>query len=509
MKIVDLSLTSLISRGEIPLHSYNVFWSTVETCMKEEDTYPLAYFGLRADSHTECFCIMALSAVGTVGVLRHRVDHSNPSTLPALSAEFPAFERFERELAEDFDLNFAGHPWPKPIRYSVERRAESEVETYPFFQIDSEEIHEVGVGPIHAGIIEPGHFRFQCHGERILHLEVQLGYQHRGIEQALIRTRNPLRQTILAESISGDSVIGHTAAFASVMESLSSINASEDTDWTRTLGLELERMAMHIGDLSAMCADVGFQFGAAVLGGLRTPIINAEQELCGSRTGRSFIRIGTNPTRLKRTQIRRLTDILSDVEHRLREACRSIFNERSLLHRFENTGFISKQDALRLGTVGMVARSCGITRDARLSHPSFYYRVLPYTPVTTDSGDVLARAKLRRLELEASFAYVKKMLSQDPRVPETNLDNSMDTAYLLEYPCIAPDSLAVSLVEGWRGVICHVAVTGTDGQFERYKIVDPSFHNWHAETVAIRHNEISDFPICNKSFNLSYCGHDL
>jgi Ni,Fe-hydrogenase III large subunit len=194
-------------------------------------------------------------------------------------------------MYENYGINFSNHPLLKPVRYPFNRfNPKSKIENYPFYSIESDELHEVGVGPIHAGVIEPGYFRFLCNGENVIHLEIHLGFQHRGIEQLFKEKQNILQQTILAESIAGDTTVGHTTAYSMAVESLSNHKTSDELSIARTIANELERIAVHIGDMAALCGDVAYQFGQVVCEALRTIIINTTQFWCGNRLGKGLIR---------------------------------------------------------------------------------------------------------------------------------------------------------------------------------------------------------------------------
>src|SRR3989339_173717 len=413
---------------------------------------------------------------------------------------FGCIEKFEREIHENFGIKYNDHPWLKPVRYAHNRSDKNKtIANYPFYSIDSEELHEVGVGPIHAGIIEPGHFRFLCNGEQILHLEIQLGFQHRGIESLFLEKKKINQRATLAENIAGDTVIGHTSAFSYLWESLCGFNTTNDIAFARTLALEIERIAIHTGDLSAVCTDIAYQLGSSVFGRLRTPVINFFQEWCGNRLSKRLVRPGCNLFPFTPTLAIRLTDILNAFEPDFTEMVTELFKLPSALSRFERTGVVSQEDVLSLGTVGPSARMNALNRDIRLSHPFGLWKNIKHDPIIKHHGDVYSRVQIRKEEVIQSIQYIRTLIENIPEC--TTYEN------VLEKP--KPDSFVISLIEGWRGEICHCAITDSLGELKMYKIKDPSFHNWLALALAVRNNEISDFPICNKSFNLSYCGHDL
>lgn len=449
-----------------------------------------AWFGVPEGENLRIVAIVAFDADNTLAAGRSMPFKGG---YPALTVSHPQAHLFERELWEQHGVTPLGHPWLKPVRRS-EGTAPAVGE---FFRVEGREVHEVAVGPVHAGIIEPGHFRFQCAGEEVLHLEIALGYQHRGVEEAL--TGGPHRISLKQmETVAGDTSIAHATAYATVAEALAGEEAPMRAQWLRAVALELERLANHTGDIGALANDVAFLPTSAACGKIRGDFLNLTALLCGNRFGRNLLTPGgclkdLEPDRAAELR-KRLEVALADVER----ATSWFWDSASVRARFENVGTVYDRQAAELGLVGLAARGCGLVRDVRFDHPWGWFR-LAQAPVTVwPGGDVLARARVRGLELQRSGAFLLEQLNSAP-----------DGPIAATMPALTPDTLAVSLVEGWRGEVCHVALTNSAGAFRRYKIVDPSFHNWAGLALALRGQAISDFPICNKSFNLSYCGADL
>ncbi len=465
------------------------------------------------DEKPEILAVLADDAGGRVGLLRTRASGSR--SYPALSTELPQAQAFERELFENHGIRPDGHPWLKPLRRHADLEAGPgnggvSSPAHPFFRVEGSGIHEVAVGPVHAGIIEPGHFRFQCSGETVHHLEIQLGYQHRGAEALLLKS-SPARRLAVAESIAGDTAVGHALAYCAAIEALAGVELPLYAQAVRGIALELERLANHVGDLGALCNDIGYLAGASWFGRLRGEFLNLLMELSGNRFGRGLVNLGGIRFGLSAEQRKGFLARLAKAERDLRDTAQMTFNSPTVGSRFEHTGVVTREVAEALGLVGPVARASGCDRDVRRDHPFGIFR-FAYIPVAlVESGDVMARALVRWLETQRSNTFLREQINELPReflsvdIPGLDLSGGPGGP---PSP-LAPESLAVSMVEGWRGEIVHVAVTSADGQLASYKIVDPSFHNWFGLTIALRGNQISDFPLCNKSFNLSYAGHDL
>ncbi|HLE85186.1 MAG TPA: hydrogenase [Thermoanaerobaculia bacterium] len=447
----------------------------------------VAYFGAAEAGGVRLYLVLAddpgaTLAAGTTAV--------RGGSFPSLAERCPQVHLFEREIAEQHGVRAEGHPWPKPVRFQPP--------VTDFYRVDGAEVHEVGVGPVHAGVIEPGHFRFQCHGEEVFHLEISLGYQHRGIERALVG--GPDRRSVhLLETAAGDTTIGHATAYCEVVEALADRQPADRGSALRAIALELERLASHAGDLGALAGDVGYLPTASYCGRIRGDFLNLTADLCGSRFGRGLVRPGGARFDADEALAGRLRERLERAVADCRSAVELLWDAPSVMERFEGTGTVPRAVAEALGVKGPAARASGLDRDARRDHPSGVFRAHPVPVALADSGDVYARARVRWLEIERSAAFVLERLADLPGGPARSEAGG----------ALGASRLAASLVEGWRGELCHVALTDEAGRFARYKVVDPSFHNWSALAYALRGQQISDFPLCNKSFNLSYSGHDL
>lgn len=445
----------------------------------------VSYFGCpSAAKAIRLVAVLADGMSGTLAVLSAEVQDG----FPALAPECPQADSFEREIVEQWNIRAEGQLAINPLRIPSAAHFPSPV---------GDEAHEVAVGPVHAGIIEPGHFRFLAHGEKVLNLEIVLGYQHRGVERAL--AEGPGKRTIhYMETLCGDTTIGHATAYAQALEGLSLCHIPPRAEALRAIALELERLANHTGDLGALAGDVAYLPTASYCGRLRGDFLNMTAILCGNRFGRNLVRPGGVRFDVSKENVDRLLNLLHAASEDVDQAVNLLWDTPSVLARFEGAGRLPRPLAETLGMVGPAARACGLERDVRFDFPSGFYLYAQIPVCTWHTGDVFSRAYLRWLEIQRSLTFVRERLMTLP-------------AGGVRVPCGSPrpEQVAVSLVEGWRGEICHVAITDERGSFRRYKVVDPSFHNWRGLALAMRGGQISDFPMINKSFNLSYAGHDL
>lgn len=490
----------------VPVWDENSFRQKIlQEC--SQDARLVNLFACPEDSgNIKIFSVLGKDQEGALSVFSTRFPLDKAS-FQSLTPKLAQAHMFEREIAEQFAIIPIGHPWLKPVRYHQNYRDVPDVwpeissksipGVYPFYRVGGEEAHEVAVGPVHAGIIEPGHFRFQCHGEEILNLEIQLGYQHRGIEK-MMEQAPPERAVLLAESIAGDTVMGHTLAYCNIIESLSDCEISPRAEAIRAIALELERLSNHAGDLGGLSADIGFLPPAAYFGRLRGEFLNLLMELSGNRYGRSLCRPGGVLFDLDREMIADFHQRLLIARKDLQEISNLFFTKSSVLSRLEGTGGVSNLAAKELGLTGPTARASGRGLDVRTDYAFGRYRFHHIPVSTVSSGDVYARALIRQIESQRSIEFILDILNQ---IPQGDLR--------VKAAALKPNHMALAMVEGWRGEIVHLAMTDSNSRILRYKIKDPSFNNWSGLSTAVRGGQISDFPLINKSFGLSYAGHDL
>jgi Ni,Fe-hydrogenase III large subunit len=452
------------------------------------------------DDRLRLICVLALDERARLGAVSTIVAQRYPS----VAASCRQAQVFEREIAEQCGAMPDGPSMPKPLRrHAADHaprawRVEDRSQEPPIFApIAGDEVHEVGVGPVHAGIIEPGHFRFQMHGEDVLALEIMLGYQHRGVER-LLETLDRRRAMYVAESIAGDTVIAHASAYCGALEALARSHKSARAQSIRGIALELERLANHIGDLGAISGDVAYQPAAAYFGRLRGECLNLLMTISGNRYGRGLIRPGGVGFDIPPAMVAEIGQRVGRLRDELRPVGDLIFQTPSVQSRLEGVGVVSADACVANGFVGFVARSCQVARDVRHDHPYGAFRFAQVPVATAWAGDVYARALVRWVEVQRSLDFVAEQVTS---LPKGDLRSACER--------LAPGELVVALEEGWRGEVAHVVLTDEAGGIRRHKVTDPSFHNWPAVAMAMHRNQISDFPICNKSFNLSYAGHDL
>ncbi|HWQ92006.1 MAG TPA: hydrogenase, partial [Clostridia bacterium] len=357
-----------------------------------------AWCGIPESDGTTILAVMAFDVENMLAVARSKPVKG---AYPALTTHCAEAHMFERELWEQHRILPEGHPWLKPVRaHHGGAPAVGE-----FFEVEGGEMHEVAVGPVHAGIIEPGHFRFQCEGEQVLHLEIALGYQHRGVEKALVGGPHPVTP-LQIETVAGDSSIAHMTAYALVWEALTGCEAPLNAQWVRAIALELERLANHTGDLGALANDVAFLPTSSACGKLRGDFLNLTALICGNRFGRDLVRPGKGCWPLEPERGKRLLEELKVALEEVDQVAGWLWEASSVISRFEGVGSVTGEDAAAIGLVGPAARACGLVRDVRYDHPAGWHRFAQLPVAVWPGGDVLARARVRWLEIQRSGEFI-------------------------------------------------------------------------------------------------------
>lgn len=428
------------------------------------------------------------------------------SPLRSIARQLPAAAWHERELHDQYGIEIVGHPdlrplifhdnWPDGVYPMVDRVDDVpwSKREYRFLQVDGEGIAEVAVGPVHAGIIEPGHFRFSVVGDTILHLELRHFYTHKGIEK-LFEGRSAADGTTLAESVSGDNCFAHAVCYSQSVESAYEIDVPPRASAIRLIGLELERLVCHISDVGGLCTDVGFGVAAASLTRLKESMLQASVQCCGTRYWRGVAVPGGLRFDFDSAKVAELAQAVERASRDFSEMARLILETPSIQNRFETTGILSREAALDLAAVGPVARASGIDSDVRRDHPYGRYGNCSIEVPVTHYGDVMARARIRIAEAAVSSQLIQETARFLP-------DGSVFTPVIPR-----GDVQGFSAVESPRGELCYwIGAHGS--RLTRCHIKSPSFQNWPAMPIAVAGNIIADFPLINKSFNLSYSGCD-
>ena len=429
---------------------------------------------------------------------------------PGLETWFASAGRMQRAVADLSGLSstdpdtrpWLRHAaWPQSFRPLIDHAAPLAtppvIERYAFVPVEGDGVHEIGVGPVHAGVIEPGHFRFSVVGEKVLRLEERLGYVHKGIERRFTEL-SLFEGQRLAARVSGDSAVAFSWAYAQALEGMAAVKLPARARWLRALALELERLANHLGDLGALGNDAGFAFGLTQFSRLKEKLLRATERAFGQRYLMDLIVPGGTRVDLSSTDslflIETVESILTEVD-----AMRTIYDEHEgLRDRFVGAGIVTPALAARLGLTGLAGRASGQAFDLRCDLPCDPYSELKPRMVMRTEGDVAARVAVRFEEVTESTGLVKEILRRLPA-----------GVHHLELSLPDEGALGVGVIEGWRGPVLVALEAGTGGTIRRCHPHDPSWQNWPLIEHAIIDNIVPDFPLINKSFNLSYSGHDL
>jgi Ni,Fe-hydrogenase III large subunit/Ni,Fe-hydrogenase III component G len=427
----------------------------------------------------------------------------------SLSKSIYSASLFEREIREMFGIKPQGNPdlrrlrlhdevWPNgnyPLRKDFQKMQPGDLSDYEFDRVDGAGVFEVPVGPVHAGIIGPGHFRFSAAGEPIINLETRLGFSHRGVEK-LFEGKSVSQALRLSECVSGDASFGHSLAFAQAAEKISGILIPKQAVYLRGIFLELERMHNHVNDIGGMAVDVGFSFPSAFASVIKEMLLQLNEKLSASRYLKNINTAGGVLVNLDEDKKGLLLDSLKPIKKDFNALAKMLYSSVSFMDRVDTTGVLLRPTAENLGVVGLIARASGIPVDLR-GQFSAIYKEAKFKAAVEESGDVLARLKVRIDEFRESARLIEEFAGKIIEGQEVRVQPELKAGRGLGY------------VEGWRGPVLYWLETDAAGLIERCKIVDPSFLNWQGLSYAVLGNIIPDFPLCNKSFNLSYPGGDL
>jgi Ni,Fe-hydrogenase III large subunit/Ni,Fe-hydrogenase III component G len=439
---------------------------------------------------------------------------ADSARFPSIAARYPVANWFEREVVDYFGLVPEGHPntfrvalhddWPEGFWALRKSFADEQPvprvpgnNPHPFRPVTGEGVFQVPVGPVHAGIIEPGHFRFGVAGEPVLYLQLRLFYVHKGIEKRFEKL--PWRHGLfLAESISGDTAVGHALAYAHAIERLLGIEVPRRARYLRTVLLELERLYNHIADIGAIATDVAFAVPASRAQVLREGLVTIQERLFGTRLLRGTVALGGVKCELTLGRRKELLMHLDRLEGEFDDLVTLLIDSGTFTDRVDDTGVLSTQAARDLGVVGIAGRASGLDLDLRRDQPHDAYAALRFQVPVEQGGDVRARLMVRAREVEQSLSILRQALEA---LPEGRALTPVPEA-------LPASSSALGWAEAWRGECLHWIQTDEKGRVARLKVTDPSFKNWPGLGRAVPGNILPDFPVINKSFNLSYSGND-
>lgn len=442
------------------------------------------------------------------------IELKDGEEFPSITGGIHEASGYERKIKTFFGLTPAGHPGPRqislhenwpagefPLRKDFdwkERPAEAHGE-YEFQKVEGDGIYEIPVGPVHAGIIEPGHFRFSVAGEEIILLEAKLGYKHKGTEK-LFEVLPMDEKLRLSERISGDTSFTHAMAFCQAVENLADVRTSDKANYLRVIFSELERLANHLNDIGFMMLDTGFSFGGSNGARLREMVMRWNERLTGSRFLRGVNAFGGVTKDVSSDDKKGLLDDIKKIREDFTEIIKISEGSSSVTNRLQGTGKTDYQLAADHGAVGVTGRAVGIEHDARLEYPYAAYSKLKFDMALEKEGDVQARFNVRVKEVYYSMDMLEQALKNIPPDGDLVSDKKMK---------LRKNSFSMGIAEGWRGEIVYFVATDSEGNISRVDVRDPSFLNWPLVGHAGKGNVVPDFPLINKSFNLSYSGNDL
>ncbi|MHB1021250.1 MAG: hydrogenase large subunit [Acidobacteriaceae bacterium] len=486
-------------------------WLWMAKILQEASARFLSLWGADDRDRDGCFRIYAAFLLpASVMVVEHAIADTTAPTYPSIAAFFPAAQRMQRAVYDLLGIStdeadtrgwFRHGGWPNsffPLRRDADADQQYPVvsEAYPFVTVEGDGVHEIAVGPVHAGTIEPGHFRFSVVGEKVLRLEERLGYTHKGVARRF-ESFSLQEGHRLAARISGDSAVAFSWAYCAALEAITETTCSSRATLLRALALEHERMANHLGDLGALGNDAGFAFGLTHFSRLKEDLLRANAVAFGARYLLDYVipgGVAVDLTVEARSLLLHQYDTLEEYVTNLR----TMYDDHAgLQDRFREAGRLEHALAEKLGAVGLVGRASGIACDLRVDHPWPPYDTLQPKLAVQSGGDVAARVQVRFDELLESLRLCRELLAGPPvEAVQTTL------------PRVEANLLGVGLVEGWRGPVMVALETGPDGSIRHCHAHDPSWQNWPLLEYAILGNIVPDFPLINKSFNLSYSGQD-
>jgi Ni,Fe-hydrogenase III large subunit/Ni,Fe-hydrogenase III component G len=489
----------------------------VKTCNlmhKRLDSTVMSFFAEDLRAKTACFALYCsfLSVQTRSWVFVRQDIDQNRLEFETLAKSIYSASLFEREIKEMFGITPMGSPdtralrlheevWPEghyPLRkdFILPKAKASGNSRYQFRRVEGEGIFEIPVGPVHAGIIGPGHFRFSVAGEPIINLEIRLGWTHRGIEK-LLEGKEPREAVKIFERISGDTAFGYSLAFCQSVEKILKVDVPIRAQILRVIFLELERLYNHANDMGGIALDVGFSFPAQFASLIKEAILQLNEKLSASRYLKGINTVGGVEIDIDGAGRELILKALVKIQKDFQVLEDRLFSSISFMDRVDATGILRTKTARDLGVTGLAGRASGIGLDMRKIFPGIYNN-FSFVTAKEHSGDVAARLKVRCSELRESISLIKQSLEKLSKCEsKTKITAEIGEGFGLGH------------VEAWRGPVLVWTRLDHEGKIERCKITDPSFHNWDGLSYAVLGNIVPDFPVCNKSFDLSYPGNDL